>query len=63
MRAKGLNFDRGSLDQFMSLDDVPAIIEQRGAEIERDLKAANPKADPMSIEKRVDQQLKREFGI
>lgn len=47
----------------MSLDDVPAIIEQRGAEIERDLKAANPKADPMSIEKRVDQQLKREFGI
>ena len=63
MRSKGLNFDRGSLDQFMSLDDVPAIIEQRGAEIERDLKAANPKADPMSIEKRVDQQLKREFGI
>lgn len=63
MRAKGLNFDRGSLDQFMSLDDVPAVIDQRGAEIESTLRQANPKADPMSIQKRVDQQLKREFGI
>lgn len=63
MRAKGLNFDRGSLDQFMSLDDVPEVMERRGEEIERDLKAANPKADPMSIEQNVKQQLKREFGI
>ena len=63
MRTRGLNFDRGSLDQFMNLEDVPAVIDQRGAEIEQQLRQANPKADPMTIEKNVKQQLKREFGI
>jgi hypothetical protein len=63
MRSKGLNFDRDSLDQFMSLDDVPAAIDRRGAQIEQELKQKNPKADPMMLQKQTEQQLKREFGI
>ena len=63
MRSKGLNFDRNSLDQFLSLDDVPAAIEQRGQELERQLKAQNPNLDPSALENGVRTQLKREFGI
>lgn len=63
MRNRGLNFTRETMDQFMSLEDVPGAIDRRGAEIEQQLRQANPSADPMSIEKNVHQQLKREFGI
>ncbi len=63
MRARGLNFDRDSLDQFMALDDVPAAIDARGAEIEQQLQQRNPKIDPQSLQQGVRQQLKREFGI
>lgn len=63
MRSKGLNFSKDQLDQFLALDDVPAAIDRRGEEIERDMKARNPKIDPMQLEKSVRGQLKREFGI
>ena len=61
MRSKGLNFDRNSLDQFLSLDDVPAAIDQRGAEIEGRLRKSG--ADPNTIDQQVRRQLKQEFGI
>lgn len=63
MRSKGLNFDKNSMDQFMALEDVPGAINQRGAEIEQQILKQMPKADKSVIQKRVDQQLKREFGI
>lgn len=63
MRSKGLNFDKNSMDQFMGLDDVPAAIDQRASELEQQMLKQSPKADKSVIQKRVDQQLKREFGI
>lgn len=63
MRTNKLNFDRNSLDKFMSLDDVPGVIDRRGHEIESKLRSANPRADPMSIERLTRQQIKQEFGI
>ena len=61
MRSKGLNFDRNSLDQFLSLDDVPAAIDRRGAEIESQLRKSG--ADPNTIDQQVRRKLKQEFGI
>lgn len=63
MRARGLNFDRDSIDQFLSLEDVPAAIDQRGAEIEQELRQRNPQIDQQSLQQGVRSQLKREFGI
>ena len=63
MRNQGLRLNRENLDQFMALEDVPAAIDRRGAEIEQKLRQANPNADPMSIEQNVHRQLKQEFGI
>lgn len=61
MRSKGLQFDRNSLDQFLSLDDVPKAIDQRGAEIESQLRKSG--ADPNTIDQQVRRRLKQEFGI
>lgn len=63
MRSKGLNFDKNSMDQFMSLDDVPGTIDRRGVEIEQQLQKTMPKADKSVIQQKVRTQLKREFGI
>lgn len=61
MRSKGLNFDRNSLDQFLSLDDVPAAYNQRGAELRGELQKSG--ADPKTIDQQVRKKLKQEFGI
>jgi hypothetical protein len=63
MRSKGLNFDKDSIDKFLSLDDVPAAIDQRAAEIEDQIKQKNPKVDPMDLQTQTDRQIKQEFGI
>lgn len=61
MRSKGLNFDKNNIDQFLALDDVPAAIDQRGTEIESQLRKSG--ADPNTIDQQVRRQLKQEFGI
>lgn len=61
MRSKGLNFDRESLDQFLSLDDVPAAYNKRGAEIRSQLQKSG--ADANTIDQSVRRKLKQEFGI
>lgn len=63
MRSRGIQFNKDTAERFMRLEDVPAAIDRRGAEIESQLKQANPKADPMTIERATKQQLKLEFGI
>ncbi len=63
MRTKGLLFDKNTAESFMRLEDVPAAIDRRGAEIEQQLRQQNPKADPMAIEKETQRRLKQEFGI
>lgn len=61
MRSKGLQFDRDSLDQFLSLDDVPAAYNKRGAEIKSQLQKSG--ADEKTIDQSVRRKLKQEFGI
>jgi hypothetical protein len=63
MKSKGLNFDRDRIGQFMALDDVPAAINRRGAEIEQQLKRASPNIKPEQLQNHVRQKLKQEFGI
>ena len=50
-------------DGGVSLDDMPAIIDQRGRDIEAELVAANPDAPSEQIILEVDSRLRREFGI
>lgn len=63
MRTRGLDFPKDQLDQFLSLDDVPAAYERRGEEIERDLRQKNPTIQPQALEELSARQLKREWGI
>jgi len=63
MRSRGLQFNKDTAEQFMRLEDVPAAIEKRGAEIEQKLRQTNPQASPQSLEQETARRLKQEFGI
>ncbi len=47
----------------VGLDDMPALIDQRGQLIEQSLRQQNPNADPKQIQRAVRDRLKQEFGI
>jgi len=47
----------------VGLDDMPALIDQRGQIIEQSLRQQNPNADPQQIQRAVRDRLKQEFGI
>lgn len=63
IRSRGLQFNKDTAEQFLRLEDVPAALDKRGSEIEAEIRRANPKADPMAIDKAVRQQIMQEFGI
>lgn len=57
---------RGSIDEaarVIPVEQMPGVINKRGAEIEQQLLQANPKADRTSIDRAVKDALKKEFGI
>ena len=58
-RMKGLN----PLKTGVTLEEVPALVERRGAEIEKQVRSANPQADDQAIRQTVRQMLGREFGM
>jgi hypothetical protein len=47
----------------VAVEDMPGIINQRGQQIEQQLRAQNPGINPQSLEMQVDKTLKQEFGI
>ena len=47
----------------IGVDDMPRIINDRGQEIEQQLRQANPKADPMDLQQETARRVKQEFGI
>lgn len=61
LRTKG--FAGKPWEAGVGLDDMPALIDQRGQIIEQSLRQQNPNADPRQIQERVRRQLKQEFGI
>lgn len=63
MRNRGVTFNKDTAEQFLRLEDVPAAIDRRGAEIEQQLRQQNPQADPMSIEREALKRVQQEFGI
>ena len=63
MRNQGLQFNKDTAEQFMRLEDLPQVIEHRGAQIEQELRQQNPKADPQALEQETKRRLKQEFGI
>jgi hypothetical protein len=61
LRSKG--FTGKPWEAGVSVEDMPAIIDQRHGEIEQQLKQSNPNATPMQLQQAADRQIKREFGI
>jgi hypothetical protein len=47
----------------VAVEDMPGIINQRGQQIEQQLRQQNPGINPQSLEMQVDKTLKQEFGI
>jgi hypothetical protein len=47
----------------MGLDEIDKVINKRGAELNQQLKQANPRAAPAVIDQEVKAQLSREFGL
>ena len=47
----------------IKVEDMPGIINNRGSEIEQQLRQNNPNADPMQLREAVKRQVKKEFGI
>jgi hypothetical protein len=63
MRSRGIQFNKDTAEQFLRLEDVPRAMDERGAQIEQELKRANPTADPTSIEREALNRVRKEFGI
>lgn len=61
LRTQG--FKGNPWDAGVSVDQMPAIINQRGAQIEQDLRQRNPNASPMQLQQATTRQIKQEFGI
>lgn len=63
MRERGFNGDINALAERITLEQMPDIINKRGAEIEQQLKQANPNVPQPQIDQGVRQRIKKEFGI
>ncbi|MBK8467837.1 MAG: hypothetical protein IPL32_18655 [Chloracidobacterium sp.] len=51
------------LSGVIPMESIEGMIDQRGAQIEEQLRSANPKADPMAIQRETRKMIKQEFGI
>ena len=61
LRAKG--FTGKPWEAGVAVEDMPKIINERGAQLEQQLKQQNPNANPMQLQEAVKGQIKKEFGI
>lgn len=59
----GWDMDPNALEKSMPLDDVGALIDDRGAALEREFRARNPNLSDDAVSGFVVQQLNAEFGI
>jgi hypothetical protein len=61
LRSNGFS---GPIDQSnFSLDNMQAVIEKRGAELEQGIRQQMPKIDPQSLQGEVAARLRKEFGL
>lgn len=61
LRTKG--FTGKPWESGVAVEDMPGIINQRGQELEQQLRQSNPQADPMQLQDAVKNRIKQEFGI
>lgn len=59
----GLTLMGPNQEPVIPLSAMPRIMDERGAELERELRRQNPKISPKEMRTQVLQQLGREFGI
>jgi hypothetical protein len=61
LRSNGFS---GPIDQSnFSLDNMQAVIEKRGSEIEKGIRQQMPKIDPQSLQGEIAARLRQEFGL
>jgi len=63
IKRNGMSLDDGRGNPVIPLDQMPQLINQRGAELEGLIKKNNPSAAQKDIEKAVRKQLGIEFGL
>ena len=63
IKRNGMSLEDGNGNPVVPLERMPVLINQRGQEIEKELRAAQPKADAKAIQKAVRRQLSVEFGL
>ncbi len=63
IKRNGMSLEDGNGNPVVPLERMPALINQRGQEIEKELRATQPKADAKAIQKAVRRQLSVEFGL
>jgi hypothetical protein len=61
LRSKG--FRGKPWEARVAVEDMPAIINQRGQEIEQEFRQQHPNATPMQLQQATTRQIKQEFGI
>jgi hypothetical protein len=49
--------------QMIGIEQMKSVVRQRGAQLEQQLRSANPGTDKATLQSEVTKQLKREFGI
>lgn len=63
MKRNGLSLDDGKGNAVVPLERMPALINERGREIEGELKKAQPGANAQALSRAVRRQLSVEFGL
>ncbi|UOF81818.1 hypothetical protein [Caudoviricetes sp.] len=63
LKNKGFKGGVDDAAKVVPVEQMPAVINKRGAEIEQQILQANPKADKAAIDQVVKDVLKKEFGI
>lgn len=63
IKRNGMSLEDGTGNPVVPLERMPTLINERGREIEAQLKTAQPKADEKALQRAVRRQLSVEFGL
>ena len=61
--AKALGASKEKIESMVKIDDMPRIINQRGAELKQKIMSENPQADSNQVDQLIAKRIKQEFGI
>jgi hypothetical protein len=61
--AKALMANKDQIERMIKIEDMPKIINERGAVLKQQILSTNPQADPGQVTQAVAARIKQEFGI